>query len=330
MGKVQPNYKPDVEDEDLDDEPSDTQPGVVADENDEIPEIAQEGEAIEVPEGEEPAAPTKPEEDKKPKFTFESEEELNKFIATRSKPTPVAPTTPTAPAIPEEDPLEKVTFWKGEVDPETGKWVGEKPKDWNDLARQVIKYVTSEEQKKAVVDYIRNMTAAEKKEMETIDQEFDQEFDALAAEGLVPKRGTKEGDEVNEKISVIGGTYGLSSMKQAFELAKKIPADQGGLLDYKPTPAKKVNPSKEASRLIGSSTQTNSSQKGKTTMPYSKLHNARSVACGFRHKCLPIIFIKNLLHVISDIADGHICSFQSDKLVWCWIRKNTGFSQICI
>jgi len=277
MGKIQPNYKPDVEDDELDNgEPSDTQPGIVATEDDEVPEIIQEGEAVATPEGEEPAAPTP--EEKKPKFTFESEEELNKFIASRNKPVPVAPVAPTTPAAPEEDPLEKLTFWKGEVDPETGKWVGEKPKDWNDLAKTVIKYVTSEEQKKAVVDYIRNMTTAEKKEMETINAEFDAEFDELAAQGLVPKRGTKEGDEVNEKISVIGGTYGLSSMKQAFELAKKIPADQGGLLDYKPaTPAKKVNPSKEASRLIGSSTQTNSSQKGKSMIPYSKLHNARSV-----------------------------------------------------
>jgi len=278
MGKIQPNYKPDVEDDELENgEPSDTQPGIVADENDETPVIVQEGEALDAPEGDEPAAPAKP-EDKKPKYTFESEEELNKFISSRNKPAPVAPTTPTAPATPEEDPLEKLTFWKGEVDPETGKWVGEKPKDWNDLAKTVIKYVTSEEQKKAVVDYIRNMTTAEKKEMESINAEFDAEFDELAVQGLVPKRGTKEGDEVNEKISSIGGTYGLSSMKQAFELAKKIPADQGGLLDYKPAaPTKKVNPSKEASRLIGSSTQTNSSQKGKSVIPYSKLHNARSV-----------------------------------------------------
>jgi hypothetical protein len=120
------------------------------------------------------------------------------------------------------------------------------------------------------------MTAAQKAEMADIDKEFDAEYDGLASKGLVPKRGTKEGDEVNAKISVLGGTYGLTSMTAAYELAKKIPVDQGGLLDYKPT-ATKPNPSKQVSRLISSSQKTQAAGKKKGTMSYAKLHSARSV-----------------------------------------------------
>lgn len=277
MGKISgTNYQPPVED----DEPREDAPAFVPEEGEEsdVPVVTEEGEELKpetTPETEKGEGEGEPE---KPKFTFASEEELDKFIASRKPAAPVAPTTETpAPAkTDEKDPLEDLVFWKGQFD-EEGKWVGEKPKDWNDLAKTVIRYLTSEDQKKAVVDYIRNMTETQKKEMEKIDQEFDHEFDELAAQGLVPKRGTKEGDEVNAKISTIGGTYGLPSMKQAYELAKKIPASEGGLLDYKPTAAPKVNPSKQASRFIKSSTQTQSASKGKSVIPYAKLHNARSV-----------------------------------------------------
>lgn len=284
MGKITPNgYVPPVEDDE--EELSDTQPGIVRDEeDDEVPEIASEGQPINPPAKEEDDDEGGESEEDKP-ITFKSQKDLDAFVeaqAKRRETTPAAPATPAAPTTPatpteEVDELKDLTFWKGNVDPETGKWVGEKPADWNDFAKTIIKYVTSEKQKQAVVEYIRTMSSKQKEEMEKIDQEFDQEFDELASQGLVPKRGTKEGDEVNEKISVIGGTYNLTSMKAAFELAKKIPASEGGLLDYKPTTTPKVNPSKQASRLIGSSTRTNAASKGKVKMSYAKLHSARGV-----------------------------------------------------
>lgn len=285
MGKITPNgYVPPVDDDEK--ELSDTQPGIVRDEDDEedVPGITPEGQPVNPPAKEEDDDEGGEAEEDKP-ITFKSQKDLDAFVAEQAKRNqPAAPTTPAAPAAPatttpaeEKDELADLVFWKGSIDPETGKWVGEAPKDWNDLARQVIKYVTSEKQKQAVVEYIRTMSSKQKEEMEKIDQEFDQEFDELASQGLVPKRGTKEGDEVNEKISVIGGTYNLTSMKAAYELAKKIPASEGGLLDYKPTTEKKPNPSKQASRLIGSSTKTNAATKGKVKMSYAKLHSARGV-----------------------------------------------------
>lgn len=260
-------------------EPSDDEPGVISEENENEPGIEEEGEAVTTPpgEGEDDGKGGEGHEgdDDKPKYTFKSEDELNDFIKSRQTPTtPAVPPTPTTTEKPTE-PAKKEPriFFKGQIDKETGKWVGEAPADWNDLANKIVDFLTSDEQKMEVVSFMQNMTVKERKEIEDINAEFDAEYKGLAAQGLVPKLDTKEGTEVNKIISLIGGTYGLTSMKAAYDLAKKIPASEGGLLGYKPTTVtKKPNPSKQASRLIKSSTRTNPTGKKGSTIPYSKLH----------------------------------------------------------
>jgi hypothetical protein len=273
MGKIQPNpadMKP-VDDEiELDD----TTPAFEKEDDEEEITVQEEGAVTADPEEETPAAPVvpaKPED--QPKYVFKTQEELDAFIeAQNKKKTPAAPTEPEKT---DEDELKDLIFWKGQVD-ENGKWVGEKPADWNDFARTIIKHLSPKTYAPKVLEEIKNMTAAEKREMETINAEFDAEYDEIAATGAVPKRGTKEGDEVNAQISLIGGQYGLTSIKKAHELWSKIPKEQGGGLSFKPA-APKTNPSKEASRLIGGSKGSQTSSRPSTKIPYSKLHAARSL-----------------------------------------------------
>jgi len=282
MGKIQadPNYIDPEEqiegDEDL--------PGLEPSENEDDVVIANEGTPVVPTEGEEDEDEGGKGEPEKPFLTFKDQAEYDAYIkahppvVTPEKPTPPAPPKPETPTE-EEDEFDKIELFKGSVDPETGKWVGEVPKDWNDFARRIMKQMSPKVYAPKIVEQIKNMTAKEKAEFDSINQEFDQEFDAMATEGLVPKRGTKEGDEVNAQISTIGGQYGQTSMRKAYELWKKIPKTEGGGLDYKPEPEKKkVNPSKQVSRLIGSPKATQTAGKSKSkVIPYAKLHGARSV-----------------------------------------------------
>lgn len=291
MGKVIiPNKLEDLEDDEL----RDDVPGIIPDEDDDVT-LPGDGEPVVAADGEEDDDENKGSaagkagkggeggNGEQPKYTFKSEEELDAFLATRQPKQPATPAATTTPKtetpedMDEEDKeLENLVFFKGAVN-EKGEWIGEKPKDWNDFARKIIKYLSPKTYAPKILAEINKLSTKEKQELETINASFDQEYDDLATQGLVPKRDSKEGKEVDAKISTIGGQYGLTSMKAAYELAKKIPVDQGGLLDYKPTTTPKVNPSKQASRLIGSSTQTQNANKGKAKMSYNKLHSARGV-----------------------------------------------------
>lgn len=281
MGKIQPNpnYQPDDPEEvdDIDELGSDDRPGIEP--GGEEFDIASEGEVI-VP-ARKASEEEAPDNDEVKPITFKTQAELDAYVAGKNKPvTPTPPKVETKPDTPEVDPdeeeIDKLEFWKGHIDPETGQWVGEKPRDWNDFARTILKQVAPGKVAPKILSKIQSMTKKEQEEIEAINAEFDVEYDELATSGIVPKRGTKEGDDVNAQISTIGGTYGLTSMKKAHELWAKIPKEQGGGLDYKPA-APKSNPSKLASRLIGSSKRTNAAVKTKAKIPYAKLHGARSV-----------------------------------------------------
>lgn len=275
MGKIQANpygYKPE---EGQEEEGAEERPAFETEEGEEgeTPEVQTEGEEVVVPgEGEEQESEGGKKEEKEEPET----------PATPATPATATPATPAPEEEQEEEKdedeedLSKLVFWNGYRD-DKGVWHGEAPKDWNDFARTIIGYMSPKNYAPKILQVIRGMTTAERKEMEKIDQGFDAEYDELATKGLVPKRDTKEGQEINAKISVIGGTYGMTSMKSAYDLAKKIPVDQGGLLDYKSTTTTKTNPSKQVSKLIGSSSQTQGAGKPKAKMSYAKLHGARSV-----------------------------------------------------
>jgi len=129
MGKVAANYQEEIEDVEGDENTA------AFEENDEELEIESEGGTVEVEEEviEEEVAPVVEE---KPKYSFKNDDELEKFIASKKPMTP----TPQKDSGAEDD-VESLVFWKGNIDPETGKWVGEAPKDWNDFARTILKQV---------------------------------------------------------------------------------------------------------------------------------------------------------------------------------------------
>lgn len=271
MGKIQGRpYTPKEEDDD--EEPSDERPAFER-EDDEIPEIEDEGESIDLEEEEEEETEEE-EAEETPAYTFKTQKELDDYVASKAKVT--APATQPKKEEPADgkDPVDDLVFFKGYRDKD-GKWQGEAPADWNDFARTIIKHLDPKKQAPVILDEIRNMTKKEQGEIQSINDEFDVEYDELAAQKLVPKRGTKEGDAINASISSIGAKYGQTSIKAAYQLWKDLPKEKGG--GFGTTLTKKVNPSKQVAGLIRSSKTTNSAKPNKTKIPYSKLHNARSV-----------------------------------------------------
>jgi len=253
--------------------PSEDQPAFTAEEGDPI--IPVEGEITIPAEAEEtPGAPA----EEPPKYQFKTEAELDDFIKSRQPVAPVVPEAPVAPAAAsqdEDDEFADLEIFKGYRNPQTGEWVGEAPSDWNDFARKILKHNSPKVVAPKILEQIKNMTQKEREELKRIDAEFDKEYDALAAQSLVPARGTPEGIEVNKQITAIGAQFGQSSITKAHQLWSKIPKSEGGGLDY--VPAKKVNPSKAVAAKIGSSAASNSAGKVPKAIPYSKLHAARSV-----------------------------------------------------
>lgn len=213
------------------------------------------------PEKEEPEKEEeKPEE---PFRTFKTQEELDAYIRLQ---TPEKKEEPEDKEPPKRDPLK---LYEGYYDEKTGKWVGEAPKDWNDFATRLRDALTPE-----VAQEVKGLSESERKELDKINAEFDREYNALATAGKVPALNTKEGQEVNKQISLIGATYGIGSITKAHELWAKIPKDQGGGLEVQPKedPEKtKAQAQKKRAGQVGSSKGTPSKQTNKKT-PYNKLH----------------------------------------------------------
>jgi len=238
--------------------------------------VPTEGEIV-VPATGEKATEEEEETPEAPKYQFKTDEELDAFIKSRQPEVQSAPEPPKEPVKDEEDELEDFELFKGYRDPKTGEWVGESPQDWNDFARRLLKYASPKALAPKVLEQVRNMTKQEQEELKRIDQEFDKEYDTLAAQGLVPQRNTKEGEEVNKQITSIGATYGQTSITKAHELWKKIPKTEGGGLEYTSPTKVKVNASKAVAAKIGSSAASNNAGKPSTKIPYNKLHSARSI-----------------------------------------------------
>lgn len=238
-------------------------------------DIPTEGEMYEVPVKDDEEIEEKPTPAlKKPLYAFETQEELDAYIEAKNRKVTPAPITPTVKE-PEEDEVDKLEFWKGHLD-ENGQWVGEAPKDWNDFARTIIKQVDAKKQAPKILSEIQNLTKAQQADLDAINAEFDAEFDELAAQGLVPKRGTPEGDAANAAISAVGSKYGQTSMKTAYELWESLPKEKGGKVGA--APVKKANPSKQVARLIRPSRGSQAGDKPKSKRTYAQLHQARDVA----------------------------------------------------
>lgn len=109
---------------------------------------------------------------------------------------------------------------------------GYKPKDYNAFANDLFKViVTNLGKNPTLVGDIREalgqMTAQERKTIDSINVEFDQELKQMAAEGLVPDPTTDEGKKMDKILTNIGARMGLGSMREAFQAYKDLGAAMG-------------------------------------------------------------------------------------------------------
>ena len=215
-------------------------------------------------------------EEETPAYTFKTQKELDDYIASKQKAN--QPLTPPKKESKEEeedeDEFKDLVLWKGTRD-DKGNWIGEAPADWNDFARTILRQLAPKVYAPKILQQIQKMSKADQEEIEAINAGFDAEYDELAAQGLVPKRGTKEGDLVNTQISTVGSKYGQTSIKSAYELWRELPKEKGGAGGTAPT-TKKVNPNKKAAMLNRSSKATQTASRPTKKIPYNKLHGARS------------------------------------------------------
>ena len=190
-------------------------------------------------------------EEEQPFKTFKTEEEYQEFIAEERK------------KLQELDSDDK----KVDTKPDTKKAPGDnkffsedwKPEDWNDftanlLSNPKVREFIAKEYAVDIQTQLNELSNSERQEINDINAEFDKQYDDLAKQGLVPNRSTPEGKVIDQQISLIGATYGQTSMTKAYELWKKIPTKQGGGLDYDQKTAVKstTNENKEKSAKIGS------------------------------------------------------------------------------
>ena len=187
------------------------------------------------------------EETEEPFKTFKTQEEYDSFIGDELKKAQEEAGSGESeePAKKTEEPLK---FFEED-------W---KPADWNDYTvsllknTEVRKYL-SQNMAGDIKTEIDNLTTAERKELETIDEGFDKEYDVLAAAGKVPDRSTEEGQSINKQISILGATYGQTSITKAYDLWSKIPTAQGGGIGYVAPVKAKVKAQKAKSGMIGGS-----------------------------------------------------------------------------
>lgn len=201
--------------------------GVIEDEKEEVEEEKEEEEVEE-----------------EPFRTFKTQEEFDEFIAEERK---------------KLEELEKPDEEEEEKEEEEIKFFDDdwKPKDWNDFTLSLLKNPTArrflaQNMAGEVRTEIENLTAAERKELEDINEEYNKEYDQLAKEGKVPDRSTPEGKVIDQQISTLGALYGQTSIVKSYELWSKIPKDQGGGLDYESPSKTKLSEQKKKSGKIGS------------------------------------------------------------------------------
>lgn len=209
------------------------------------PEIPPKIEGEEKVEGEEEAEEeaeeeeAEEEEEPEPFRTFETEEELEEF-----KKAEVAKITEgTALNKDEAERIFDENF---------------QPKDAEEFAQKLLDNPKVVERlQKSLVPKTQEAIAAskakEQAEAEVIDKGFNDQYDALAKKGKVPARNTKEGKKIRQEIINVGSHFEQSSITKAHELWSRIPASDGGGLEYTPPAKEKLNQQKrQAGKVKGS------------------------------------------------------------------------------
>src|SRR3990167_1716332 len=150
---------------------------------------------------------------------------------------------------------------------------GELPKDWNDYSTRLIKYLHDHPEKlaKSLIPSLQaefqRITEEEKKVVDSYNKKYDTEYDALAKEGKLPARDTKEGQVIDAKLAQLSIEYNLPDYKAAYDLWVKIPEEFGG--GYGVKTSKMSAQKSRAGQVSGSSKGVSST---KSSRPYKDTH----------------------------------------------------------
>ena len=193
-------------------------------------------------------------------ISFDSQEELDEYIKTRTEELLNERESKAAEKQAEEAPQEAPKFFEE----------GWKPKDWNDFATNFFNALTTR-----MVDHLQTLSSKQKKELEKIENEFEQDLNGLVKAGKLPDQTTEEGKQARLSLTNFAAQYGFGSYSKAHDLWSKVPVSQGGgLSDGKPA----VNPNKarlqmQKSRAGAVSSGNGGERTAKKTIPYSRIHN---------------------------------------------------------
>lgn len=112
----------------------------------------------------------------------------------------------------------KQTPAEEEAPPEKFFPEGFKAKNWEDAAQQMYPKF-----KERVISDIRGMTEAQKKRLDDINKQFDEEIETLRKGGEeIPEPGTPEREQFDKDLAGIGLKYKLSNMTDSYEVYKAL------------------------------------------------------------------------------------------------------------
>lgn len=184
-------------------------------------------------------------ESEQPKpLVFNTEDDAKKFVQE------------TVNALTEKQKQDRQVEIDAAKTPEEKRYVEEnwKPKDWNEGIKTTVD---------ATIKALDEREKTQKEEHDAQAQKFASEWDGIVKANNLPKRGTKEGDEVLKKVYDIGIKYKQPTFTDAFDLYNKLPVTQGGAFGSK---SRNTSQREAASKVAG---QTPSDGVTKTAAPKS-------------------------------------------------------------
>lgn len=194
--------------------------------------------------------------------------------------TPAQPTTPTVPAptVPQtQEQLDayleqKRQAWaaegktKAEQEAETDKIqqffdAGYTPKDWNEYTNEMFEKIAPLMEKRIIATLeSRNKEFQDQQDkikatQAEVRKRFEDEFDTLSNNGLIPKRDDPQYEAVKKQIWDVGDNNGKTNITDAYKLWSIIPVTHGGGLVVEGTeapvdPNAQINRQKQAASRI--------------------------------------------------------------------------------
>src|SRR3990167_1342767 len=168
------------------------------------------------------------------KLPFKSQEELDRYVAKQ-----VETGIEAKRKVKEEEKARAKTSPEERFFPE-----GFKARDWNEAFTVALPKIRD-----GIIKEIQGMNQKQRDALDKINQEFDQEFDAIVTKNPgLPAKGTEERDNWEAEIAEVGTKYKLHTMTDAYEVWKALNSAKGGIgaesvaIATEGQPAKIANP----------------------------------------------------------------------------------------